>query len=87
MMIGFARGILIVMQTGHIMDTFVYGMFMPLSALPQLAAAEAMLMSRPSSISSSPPDPARPLFPCQSCPLGRPARYEPPACRPLFPVW
>lgn len=44
MMIGFARGILIVMQTGHIMDTFVYGMFMPLSALPQLAAAEAMLI-------------------------------------------
>ena len=44
MMIGFARGILIVMQTGHIMDTFVYGRFMPLSALPQLAAAEAMLI-------------------------------------------
>ncbi|MCH3949842.1 MAG: TIGR00366 family protein [Acidaminococcus sp.] len=44
MMIGFARGILIVMQTGRVMDTFVYGMFMPLSGMPRLFAAEAMLI-------------------------------------------
>ena len=44
MMIGFARGILIVMQTGHVMDTFVYGMFLPLSGMPRLLAAEAMLI-------------------------------------------
>ena len=69
MMIGFARGILIVMQTGHIMDTFVYGMFMPLSALPQLAAAEAMLIVQTLLNFLIPPDPARPLFPCQSWPL------------------
>lgn len=68
MMIGFARGILIVMQTGHIMDTFVYGMFMPLSALPQLAAAEAMLIVQTLLNFLIPSGSARPLFPCQSWP-------------------
>lgn len=88
MMIGFARGILIVMQTGHIMDTFVYGMFMPLSALPQLAAAEAMLIVQTllNFLIPSGSGQAVVSMPIMA-PLGRPARYEPPACRPLFPVW
>lgn len=44
MMIGFARGILVVLQNGHIIDTVVYGLSIPLSKLPGWVAGEAMLL-------------------------------------------
>lgn len=44
MMIGLARGILIVLQEGHIIDTVVYGMSLPLAAFPRWVAGEAMLV-------------------------------------------
>lgn len=44
MMIGIARGILVVLENGNIIDTVVYGMSIPLSALPRWLAAEAMLV-------------------------------------------
>lgn len=44
MMIGIARGILVVLQTGHIIDTVVYGLSIPLSKLPSWLSAEAMLL-------------------------------------------
>lgn len=44
MMIGLARGILMVLQEGHIIDTVVYGMSVPLSYLPSWLAGEAMLI-------------------------------------------
>lgn len=44
MMIGLARGILIVLQQGSIIDTVVYGMSIPLSAMPRWLAGEAMLV-------------------------------------------
>lgn len=43
MMIGLARGVLIVLQQGNIIDTVVYGMSLPLSFMPRWIAAEAML--------------------------------------------
>lgn len=44
MMIGLARGILMVLQDGHIIDTIVYGFSVPLSYLPRWLAGEAMLL-------------------------------------------
>ena len=44
MMIGLARGILIVLQQGKIIDTVVYGMSIPLSVMPRWLAAEFMLV-------------------------------------------
>ena len=44
MMIGLARGILVVLREGHIIDTVVYGMSIPLSGLSNWVAAEAMLI-------------------------------------------
>lgn len=44
LMIGIARGILIVLQKGNIIDTVVYGMSIPLSFLPRWLAGEAMLL-------------------------------------------
>ncbi|WP_337603586.1 YfcC family protein [Acidaminococcus timonensis] len=44
MMIGIARGVLIVMQHGHIMDTFVYGLSLPLASFPTVISAECMLL-------------------------------------------
>lgn len=44
MMIGIARGILVVLQAGHIIDTVVYGLSIPLSKLPSWLSAEAMLL-------------------------------------------
>lgn len=44
MMIGIARGILIVLNEGKIIDTIVYGLSIPLSALPRWLAGEAMLL-------------------------------------------
>ena len=44
MMIGIARGILVVMQDGHIIDTVVYGLSIPLSKLPGWLSGEAMLL-------------------------------------------
>ncbi|WP_294856552.1 YfcC family protein [uncultured Oscillibacter sp.] len=44
MMIGLARGILMVLQAGNIIDTVVYGMSIPLSYLPRWLAGEAMLL-------------------------------------------
>jgi uncharacterized ion transporter superfamily protein YfcC len=44
MMIGLARGILVVLRQGHIIDTVVYGMAVPLVGLPTWLAAEAMLI-------------------------------------------
>lgn len=43
MMIGLARGILIVLQTGNIIDTVVYYMSLPLSYLPSWLSAVAMV--------------------------------------------
>lgn len=44
MMIGFARGVLMVMQHGKIMDTFVYGLSLPLAGMPRVLSAECMLL-------------------------------------------
>jgi uncharacterized ion transporter superfamily protein YfcC len=44
MMIGLARGILVVLREGHIIDTVVYGMSLPLAGLSNWVAAEAMLV-------------------------------------------
>jgi uncharacterized ion transporter superfamily protein YfcC len=44
MMIGIARGILVVLRQGHIIDTVVYGMAQPLIGLPTWLAGEAMLI-------------------------------------------
>jgi uncharacterized ion transporter superfamily protein YfcC len=44
MMIGIARGILVVLRQGHIIDTVVYYMSLPLTSLAPWFAAEAMLI-------------------------------------------
>jgi uncharacterized ion transporter superfamily protein YfcC len=44
LMVGIARGIRVVLQEGHIIDTVVYGMSLPLSYLPRWLAGEAMLV-------------------------------------------
>ncbi len=44
MMIGLARGILMVLQAGNIIDTVVYYLSLPLSALPAALSAVAMLI-------------------------------------------
>ncbi len=44
LMIGLARGILMVLREGKIIDTVVYGMSMPLTEMPKWLAAEAMLL-------------------------------------------
>lgn len=44
MMIGLARGILVVLESGHIIDTIVYGLSVPLSSFPGWISAEAMLL-------------------------------------------
>lgn len=43
MMIGLARGILVVLQDGHIIDTIVYYLSIPLSKLPGWMSSDAML--------------------------------------------
>ena len=44
MIVGLARGILMVLRAGNIIDTVVYAMSIPLSTLPRWLTAEAMLM-------------------------------------------
>ncbi|WP_010256002.1 YfcC family protein [Treponema primitia] len=44
MMIGLARGIKVTLEQGHIIDTIVYGMSIPLTYLPKWLAGEAMLV-------------------------------------------
>jgi uncharacterized ion transporter superfamily protein YfcC len=44
MMIGISRGILVVLRQGHIIDTVVYGMSIPLTGLPSWIAGESMLV-------------------------------------------
>ncbi|GHS93356.1 C4-dicarboxylate ABC transporter [Synergistales bacterium] len=44
MMVGIARGILVVLRQGHIIDTIVYNMSLPLDGLPVWLAGEAMLI-------------------------------------------
>ncbi len=44
LMIGIARGILMVLQNGNIIDTVVYGLSIPLESLPAAACAIAMLV-------------------------------------------
>ena len=44
MMVGIARGILMVLNAGHICDTIVYTLANPLSAMPTWMAAELMLV-------------------------------------------
>lgn len=44
LMIGIARGVLIVLQHGNIIDTVVYGLSLPLAHLPSLVSAECMLL-------------------------------------------
>jgi uncharacterized ion transporter superfamily protein YfcC len=43
-MIGIARGIIVVLRQGHIIDTVVYGIAQPLTGLPTWLAGEAMLI-------------------------------------------
>ncbi|MFR5881289.1 MAG: YfcC family protein, partial [Cloacibacillus evryensis] len=43
MMIGIARGILIILQQGNIVDTVINGMFVPLSMMPKWLAGVGML--------------------------------------------
>ena len=43
-MIGIARGILIVLREGRIIDTIVYALSMPLGMIPRWAAAQTMLV-------------------------------------------
>lgn len=43
MMIGIARGILVVLTEGNIIDTIVYGLSLPLSTLPKVLMGPAML--------------------------------------------
>lgn len=44
LMIGIARGILVVLEAGNIIDTVVYGLSIPLSKLPGWLSADAMLL-------------------------------------------
>lgn len=44
MMIGFARGILVVLQAGHIIDTIVYYLSIPLASFPGWLSSIAMLL-------------------------------------------
>lgn len=44
MIIGFSRGILVVLQSGHIIDTIVYGISIPLGKFPAWIASELMLV-------------------------------------------
>ena len=44
MMIGIARGILVVLTQGHVIDTVVYGLSIPLATMPTWLAGEAMLI-------------------------------------------
>lgn len=44
MIIGFSRGILVVLQSGHIIDTIVYGISIPLGKFPAWIASELMLI-------------------------------------------
>ena len=44
LMIGIARGILVILQAGHIIDTVVYGLSIPLTNLPGWISSIAMLI-------------------------------------------
>ena len=44
MMVGLARAILVVLRSGSIIDTVVYGLAFPLSYMPSWVAAECMLV-------------------------------------------
>ena len=44
LMIGIARGILVILQAGHIIDTVVYGLSIPLTNLPGWLSSIAMLI-------------------------------------------
>ncbi|MDO5718683.1 MAG: TIGR00366 family protein [Tissierellia bacterium] len=43
MLIGFARGILVVLEQGHIIDTIIYGLSIPLNQMPKWFTGVAML--------------------------------------------
>ena len=43
LLIGFARGIYVVLDEGHIVDTIVHGLFTPVAALPTTLAALGMM--------------------------------------------
>jgi uncharacterized ion transporter superfamily protein YfcC len=45
-LIGFARAIYLVLVDGHVIDTIVRGLFIPISALPPAAAAVAMMAAQ-----------------------------------------
>ncbi|MGE0158090.1 MAG: YfcC family protein [Gemmatimonadales bacterium] len=44
-LIGFARAIYVVLDQGHVVDTIVYGMFLPIEGLPRLVSAVGMLVA------------------------------------------
>jgi len=46
LLIGFARAIYVVLEQGRIVDTIVYGMFVPLEGLPPLASALGMIVAQ-----------------------------------------
>ena len=45
-LIGVARGIYLVLQDGHIIDTIVHGLFVPVSHLPSIGAGIAMMVAQ-----------------------------------------
>jgi uncharacterized ion transporter superfamily protein YfcC len=45
MIIAFARGIYLVLQDGHIIDSVVHGLFIPISGLPSAAAGVGMMLA------------------------------------------
>jgi uncharacterized ion transporter superfamily protein YfcC len=46
LLIGFARGIYVVLNDGHIVDTLVYGLFTPLGKLPLTLSALGMMIAQ-----------------------------------------
>ena len=45
-LIGVARSIYLVLQDGHVIDTIVYGLFVPVSHLPSMLAATGMMLAQ-----------------------------------------
>lgn len=43
LLIGFARGIYVVLDEGHVVDTIVHGLFTPIAALPTTLSALGMM--------------------------------------------
>jgi uncharacterized ion transporter superfamily protein YfcC len=46
LLIGFARAIFVVLNEGHVIDTIVHGLFMPLASLPVFLSAVGMMVAQ-----------------------------------------